>query len=152
MSLQVNYDDDFFYLATLIKTLNWALNLELDPQYFAARVHEDIGFLDKTLDKLSRSLIDHGKVHGKMSYLRTLLRTERLFVECLTGITQSESELLKSLDSHNNRYGEMLARHRRSLVLIQESLDEMREEQPEEETISEAEYRVLLEPKPEEIE
>ncbi len=152
MSLQVNYDDDFFYLATLIKGLDWALRLELDAEFFAAKVHADIVFLDTTLGKLGMSLDEHGMVHGKMTYLRALLRTERLFVDCLTTITRSDSALLHDLTQYQTLYNDLLLRHRQSLSVIQDSLDSMREEQPGEETISEAEYRVLLDPKTEEIE
>ncbi len=152
MSLQVNYEDDFFYLATLIKALNWALSLELDPEFFAAKVHADIVFLDKTLTKLGLSLGDHGMVHGRLTYLRALLRTERLFVDCLSTMTGSENAFSTALASQKSRYSELLTTHRYSLKVIQDSIDDMREEQPEEETISEAEYRVLLDPKIEEIE
>ncbi|TVR88166.1 MAG: hypothetical protein EA428_12190 [Spirochaetaceae bacterium] len=152
MSLQVNYDDDFFYLSTLIKAVNWALSLELDPEFFAAKVHGDIIFLDKTLSKLDMSLGDHGMVHGKLTYLRALLRTERLFVDCLSGLTQSENALSTALLTHQSAYLDLLTTHRYRLTAIQDSIDDMREEQPEEESISEAEYRVLLEPKIEEIE
>lgn len=152
MPLQVNYDDDFFYLSTLIKALDWAIELKLDPEFFAAKVNDDVKFLDTTLEKLGTSLDEHGMVHGRMTYLRALFRTERLFVECLGTMTRSETEFISALGSFETDFGELLARHRQLLSVIQESLDTMREEQPVEEAISEAEYRVLFDPETEEIE
>lgn len=150
MSLQVNYEDDFFYLATCIKSLNAALSLELDPEFFAAHLDQNVEFISSTLERIGLRLESHGMVHGKTNHVRALLRTQRSFIECLELLINGEGPLAAALEHQRMRYSEMLREHKHSLSVVQNTLDQLINARTEEETISEAEYRVLLDPENEE--
>jgi hypothetical protein len=56
MTTKIHYDDNIFYLDSMVKTVKSGLSLDIDPEYFIDKVIEDILFLDSALLRTFASL------------------------------------------------------------------------------------------------
>ena len=60
MSVKVHYEDNLFFLHSILRTLESGLRLDIDPEYFKDKILEDIFFIDASLMRTFSALKENG--------------------------------------------------------------------------------------------
>ncbi len=89
MPQMIHYQDDLFSLSVLVKSLDLILSTETDPDYFAERVGNDIGFLDSSLQVFGSLLEQNTLLLERAEYLKLLERTVKSFLGVLDRLSGS---------------------------------------------------------------
>ncbi len=146
MSMKVHYEDNLFYLTTLIKSLKTGLTLDIDPEYFIDKIIEDILFVDSSLVKSFNSLKANPHLIKRKEYLRALLRTKKVFIDLLEETVSGRLAFSPNLEPFFPKFRISLSEHIRDSSEIHALLDEQpATEEPENDIISPTEYQFLLE-------
>ncbi len=92
MSEKIHYEDNLFFLASLIRTLSDAVKLPVDADYFAEKVLEDTLFIDLSIQKIYGSLKDNPYLIRRNSYFHTVMRLKRAYAELLEVLLTTQGD------------------------------------------------------------
>ncbi|MDR3200881.1 MAG: hypothetical protein LBT68_05425 [Spirochaetales bacterium] len=148
MATKIHYGDNIFYIESLIKTLKNGLSLEIDPEYFAERIHDDLLFSGAVLNRIYVSLKSNAHLITRNEYLRSLLRAKRDFTGLLENIIEKKLPLAASLETGFPKLKICRAEQVRDIEEIKAYIENRRREDPvsEDDVISGEEFRFLLPP------
>ena len=148
MATKINYENNIFYLQTILKTTKNGLTLEIDAEYFREKVAADMFFLASSLSALYASLKANSHLIKKSSYLRSLLRTKRDFAELAQNILEKKLPLAPSLAEEFPKLKICRAEQARDIEEIKAHIENrsQKESSPESDVISSEEFRFLLTP------
>lgn len=151
MAARVNYEDDIFFLAAIIKALSTGIALEVDREYFHEKIIEDVAFIHSTITRLHISLKDNVYLIRRSDYIRELTRTVAAFRDFLDIIARGETRIAADLCETADTF----ARYRREQVTMLGELNRiLRSEDArtaeEEDIVGQNEYRFLFEEEGEE--
>ena len=152
MTARVNYDDNIFFVQTMIKTLRSGLALDIDPELFKDRVLEDIFFIDATLMKILSQLRENPNLIRRSEYLKALLRAENAFLDFLGDVLAAERPLSAGLTPYDYKIRTCRSSHHDARSQIQSMLRAPEESVPEEDVVSQEELGFLLQEEEEESE
>lgn len=144
MTARVNYDDNIFFVQTMIKGLRSALALDVDPGLFKDKVLEDIFFVDSTLMKILAQLRDNPNLIRRSEYLKALLRAETSFLEFLDDILSAERPLAEGLAPFSHKIRACRGSHQTTHDELQSMLHRPEMHAPEEDVVSQEELGFLL--------
>jgi len=144
MATKVNYDDNLFYLHTVIKTLRGGLQLELDADYFRDKVLEDIFFIDRTLQQIYEALRTNTYLINRRDHLRELMRVKRSFADLLGGLLDGELSWAEHLGSYTTTLTESREQHVREITDIQSLMEGGIPVDEPQDIVSQDEYRFLF--------
>lgn len=145
MAAMTNYEDNIFFLNTIVKTLRSGVTLDIDPDYFREKIVEDIFFVDSSLARIYSSLKENVHMIRRTEYLRDLMRAKKIFVDFLSEILDGEMAFSPHLDSYFSKLRAARSEHLADIQAIHNMLDEPEMAEPEEaDTISKAEYQFLF--------
>ncbi|MFP4384391.1 MAG: hypothetical protein ACLFST_07580 [Spirochaetia bacterium] len=97
MAVQINYEDNIFYLTTQIRNLKNGIKLDIDPDFFKDKFVEDILFIDSGLRKIYQSLTRNVYLIHRNDYLRSLQRAKKAFVVFMEEIESDASPFCAKL-------------------------------------------------------
>ena len=146
MAPRVNYEDDIFFLSTIVKSLSNGIELEIDPEFFRDKMIEDIAFVNMTLNRLKDSLQENAYLIRRAEYMRELARAVQGFCNFLDSVRTTESPVGEALRESS----ETLRRYRTEQSEVLNYLNrtirsEKTQVTEEEHIVSQDEYRFLLE-------
>lgn len=144
MTSRVNYDDNIFFVQTMIKTLRSGLALDVDPELFKDKALEDIFFIDSTLMKILAQLRDNPNLIRRSEYLKALLRAENTFLDFLADIIAAERPLAESLSPFSHKVRACRSSHQTTRTEVQNMLHRPEDHAPEEDVVSQEELGFLL--------
>jgi hypothetical protein len=144
MNARVNYDDNIFFVQTMIKTLRSALALDIDPELFKDKALEDIFFVDSVLMKIFSQLRDNPNLIRRTEYLKALLRAENAFGDFLTDAISAERPLAEALSPFSHKLRACRSSHQTTLSEVQTMLRGPEKPSPEEDVVSQEELGFLL--------
>lgn len=144
MSVKVHYEDNLFFLHSILRTLESGLRLDIDPEYFKDKVLEDIFFIDATLMRTFSALKENGFLIHRASYLRSLRRTVRAFTDFLVTLTAGELGITGVVEAYHDRLGSTLSAHQRVIREIDAMLDHLEPDDEATDVVSSQEYDFLL--------
>lgn len=144
MGAKVHYEDNLFFLHSILRTLDSGLRLDIDPEYFKDKVLEDIFFIDANLMRTFSSLKNNGFLINRSSYFRSLRRTVKAFTEFLERLTEGELGFPDIVDSYRDRLGSTLREHQRVVREIDTVLDQFEPNDEASDVVSSQEYDFLL--------
>ncbi|MFP4509369.1 MAG: hypothetical protein ACLFNQ_04495 [Spirochaetaceae bacterium] len=146
MAARINYEDNVFFVSTLIKALSTGIVLDIDHAFFGEKLLHDITFIHDTLCTLNQSLRENVYLIRRTEYMRSLLRTVQNFVEFLEAINSAESTLAGEMSIHAQRFSKYRDEQRAAAAELQRALQGAAAPSEEtEEIISSDEYRFLFE-------
>ncbi len=146
MAARVNYEDNIFYLSTIIKTLSTGVSLDIDSNIFREKVIEDIAFVHSSITRLHNSLRDNAYLIRRTEYMRDLSRAVQLFISLLEKLQDHDTpfhEAIAETESTFHRYHNEQLGMQRELTRVLSSAPSRTDEQ--EDIISQDEYRFLFE-------
>lgn len=144
MTTRVNYDDNIFFLQTMIQTLDSGVQLSIDGQLFRDKFVEDVFFIDATLSRILSQLRQNRLLIRRSEYLRALLRAENLFVELLGKCLDESNPFAGELQETVHKLRACRSVHERDLDDIRAMLRNPEELEQEEDLVSQEEFRSLL--------
>ena len=97
MAVQINYEDNIFYLTTQIRNLKNGIKLDINPDFFKDKFVEDILFIDSGLRKIYQSLTRNVYLIHRNDYLRSLQRAKKAFVVFMEEIESGVSPFCAKL-------------------------------------------------------
>lgn len=146
MAARINYEDNIFYLSSIIKSLSTGVALEIDRDFFRDKIIEDIAFVHSTLTRLHKSLKDNVYLIRRADYMRELTRAIRSFCEFLdtliengTSFTEELSDALETFQRYRREQAAMLVEFNRALSAEPPASSE------QEDIVGRDEYRFLFE-------
>jgi hypothetical protein len=148
MATKIHYEDNIFYLETLLKTVKKGISLQIDVEYFREKMLEDIFFLGSSLGRMYASLKTNSHLIKKTDYLRSLLRAKRDFTELVESILEKKLPLAASLEAGFPRLKICRAEQAQDIGEIRAHLENSAREEAacRSDVISGEEFRFLLRP------
>ncbi|MDA3951600.1 MAG: hypothetical protein PF508_20500 [Spirochaeta sp.] len=144
MSVKVHYEDNLFFLHSILRTLESGLRLDIDPEYFKDKILEDIFFIDASLMRTFSALKDNGYLINRAAYLRSLRRTVRAFADFLLRLNAGELGVSDIFNAHQDRLASTLSAHQRVMREIDAMLDQLAPDEEASDVVSSQEYDFLL--------
>ncbi len=144
MTTRVNYDDNIFFLQAMIKTLDNGVQLTIDGDLFRDKFIEDVFFIDSTLSRILTQLRESRRLIRRTEYLRALMRAESLFVDLLNKCLDETLPFAAELEGVVSKLRTTRNAHQRALDDVRSILHEQSYVEPEEDVVSQEEFRSLL--------
>ncbi len=144
MASKVHYDDNLFFIHSILRTVAAGLKLDIDPEYFKDKIVEDIFFIDAILMRTFSSLKDNTYLINRSAYLRSLRRTVTAFTEFLETVSVEGAGFSDSLSAYHDKLDSTLHAHNHVLREIDAMLDQEELEEETVDVVSSREYGFLL--------
>jgi hypothetical protein len=147
MTARIHFDDDVYLLQAMLRILNEAMSLDIDPQFFLDKCVEDIFFIDSTLIRLHRTLEENTYLVKRPEYLRSLGHCKRELISLLQGIILGKAPFAGALRPYTPKLQLAIQSQERDLVSIEHALSEgdITNLEPSS-AISQEEYAFLFDP------
>jgi hypothetical protein len=143
--VRIHYEDDIFFLQAMIKTLKAATELDIDLEFFKDKLIEDTFFIDSTLLRIFGSLKENEQLLNRKQYLRSVLRAKNVFVEFLQSLFDSPLAHTEELAPYISKLRACQESNEQDIREIQEILQTDYDREPQEDVVSQEEFRWLLE-------
>lgn len=116
MAKRIHFEDDIFYLLTILRTVDDAFALELDSDLFLQKIFDDLVFVDASLERLIGALRENAKLIERSEQLRNLVEAEDRLVEVYGKVIDGVGTTGEALAPFAQRFRELrtAARARRS--------------------------------------
>lgn len=150
MATRVNYDDNLFYLGSLIRTLSSGLKLELDRDYFQDKIVEDVFFVDRTLEQVYETLRVNTYLINRKDHLHELMRTKRAFADLLNEVLEEQAPVAEVFQPFLAKLTGARERHVHDIADIQKTMESEGTGEDQQAIVSQDEYRFLFQNEPEE--
>jgi hypothetical protein len=144
MATRVNYDDNLFYVTSVIRTLRSGLALELDVDFFQDKIVEDIFFVDRILEQIYEALRVNSFLINRKDHLHELMRAKRNFADLLNEILEESGPFAAHLAGFAPKLSEARERHVNDITDIQNAMDAPADTEDQQAIVSQDEYRFLL--------
>lgn len=144
MATKVNYEDNLFYLHSLVKGLRGGLQLELDTDFFRDKIVEDIFFVDRTLGQIYETLRVNNFLINRRDHLRDLMRVKRSFADFLTDATAGTLPWGSNLTAFADKLAGARDQHVRDIADIQGLMEGSTPVDEPQDVVSPDEYRFLF--------
>ncbi len=129
MASKVHYEDNLFFLHSILRTVESGLRLDVDQEFFQDKILEDIFFIDATLMRLFSSLKENPYLINRVTYLRSLRRTIVAFSDFLNQFVRGDLGFRAAAGAYSERLTAAIHSHEKvrgeiDLILDQEDSDE----------------------------
>jgi len=145
VATRVNYEDNLFFLHSLIKGVRGGFQLELDEDYFRDKIVEDIFFVDRTLQQIYETLRVNSYLINRRSHLRDLMRVKRSFADLLADLVDLRLPWASSIAAFSDKLATARTQHVRDIADIQGLMEGSGPEEEPRDIVSQDEYRFLFE-------
>jgi hypothetical protein len=144
VATKVNYDDNLFFIHSLVKGLRGGLQLELDTGYFRDKVVEDVFFIDRTLQQVYEILKSNSYLINRRDHLRELMRVKRAFADLLTSIVDGTLPWAENLSQFTGKLAGARDSHVGDIADIQGIMEGAAPVDDPQDVVSQNEYRFLF--------
>lgn len=103
MSSKVHYEDNLFFLHSILRTVESGLRLDVDTEFFRDKIIEDVFFIDATLMRMFSSLKENTYLINRSSYLRSLRRTVVAFSDFLEQFSRGDLGFAETVSAYSDR-------------------------------------------------
>jgi hypothetical protein len=144
MASKVHYEDNLFFLHSILRTIESGLRLDIDPEYFRDKILEDIFFIDAALMRTFSSLKDNQFLINRVSYVRSLRRTVVAFSDFLDRVTTGDMPFSAALEAYREKLLSTSTMYHRTRKEIDTLLDQLEPDDEAQDVVSSEEYGFLL--------
>jgi len=146
MPEKIHYEDNIYFLTALIRTLDDAVNLNVDAEYFADKVLEDTLFIDTAIGRIYGSLKDNVHLIRRNAYLHSVMKLKRAFGRLLDDLLAAEGDFAAPFESMRPKLRRIAAGHLNDAKTIRSELRDVREVKLDSDMISYDELNFLMSP------
>lgn len=144
MPAKIHYEDNLFFLHSILRTVESGLRLDIDPHLFRDKVLEDVLFVDEMIQRLHASLRENEYVIRRTAYLRSLRRTAGAFLAFLDNLQSAPSILEQTLERFREKIESARSEHQSILREIDALLERVEPDEETKNTVSSEEFGFLL--------
>lgn len=144
MGARIHYEDDLFFLHSMLKTLDSGLRLSIDPEYFRDKVLEDLFFIEGLLMRVFAALKDNTMLLRRATYLRSLRRTVVACIELVSRMIDGDLGQGIVTDAYHEKLHSVVLNHEQIVREIDGILDSSGPEERTNDIVSSEEYSYLL--------
>ena len=146
MAEKIHYDDNIFFMTALIRTLDDAVKLSVDAEYFADKILEDTLFIDNSIQKLYGSLKENSHLIRRDSYLHSIMKLKKSYGRLLENLLSTSGNSAAPYESMHPKIRRIAAGHLNDIKTIRDSLNVIENVIPDNDTISYEELNFLMSP------
>lgn len=144
MPVKFHYEDNLYFIHSMVRTIDAGLRLDVDAEYFRDKILEDILFIDATLLRIYSSLKENALLINRTGHLRSLRRTMAAFTDFLHRLLEGDVELGDLVESYRSKLSATLHTQERVRSELDSALERDTAEEETSDTISSQEYGFLL--------
>lgn len=144
MPVKFHYEDNLYFLHSMVRTIDAGLRLDVDAEYFRDKILEDIFFIDATLLRIYSSLKENALLVNRTGHLRSLRRTIAAFTGFLQRLLEGEMTLGDLVESYRSKLSATLHTQERVRSELDVALERNPADEETSDTISSQEYGFLL--------
>jgi hypothetical protein len=145
---KIHYEDNLFFLHSLLRTLDAGMRLDIDEELFGDKILEDIFFIHSAVSRVTSALRDHAHLIRRTGYLRSLRRTVAAYVAFLERLLEKPAGDSSLLESSKDRIESTLAVHQATIREIDSLLDQIEPDTETDSIVSSEEFNFLLAEEP----
>jgi len=146
MPEKIHYGNNIFFLTSFIRTLNDAVRLKVDHEYFAEKILEDALFIDSTIQKLYISLKENPYLINKEMHLHSIMILKKNYGKLLENMLGTSGGFSAPFDGMRPKIRRILANHLNDATEIETMLKEVKKIKQDEEVFSKSEMEFLMQP------
>ncbi|MCD6342409.1 MAG: hypothetical protein J7L76_01345 [Spirochaetaceae bacterium] len=146
MAEKIHYDDNIFFMTALIRTLDDAVNLSIDADYFADKVLEDTLFLDTSIQKLYSSLKENTHLIRRDAYLHSIMKLKKAYGRLLENLLSTNGNFDTSFETMRPKIRRIAASHLNDVNEVRKNLNEVEKVKVDNDMISYEELNFLMSP------
>jgi hypothetical protein len=122
MAQRVHVQDDLFFLAISLKTIQDGFNLDLDSEYFQQKLAADLGFIHSAHEGIYDFLQENPRLINRQEYLAALLDNISTYSAFLSGVMNKDFPLSACFESSFPQFKVYWDRDREIISEIQAAL------------------------------
>ncbi len=146
MPEKIHYDDNIYFLTALIRTLNDAVRLNVDADYFAEKILEDTLFIDTSIQRIYGSLKDNTLLIRRNTYLHSVMKLKRAYSRLLDDLLATEGAFAAPFETMRPKLRRIAAAHFDDVKNIRLELKDAEGAKLDSDMISLDELNVLMTP------
>ncbi|MDF1567420.1 MAG: hypothetical protein RQ801_12260 [Spirochaetaceae bacterium] len=146
MPEKIHYDDNIFFMTALVRTLNDAVKLNVDAEYFADKVLEDTLFLDSSIQKIYGSIKENTHLIRRNPYLHSIMKLKKAYGRLLDDLLAIDGPFSAPFETMRPKLRRIAASHLSDVKEIREGLKDVQEVKIDSDMISYDELHFLMSP------
>lgn len=146
MAEKIHYDDNIFFIRSLVRTLHDAIRLNVDSEYFADKILEDILFINASIQKVYSSLKNNSLLIRRNVYYHSIMKLKEAYVQFLNELNSAGGVLSNSFVHMHSKFEMIIESNLKDLKEIKSFISGADVEKVEDDTISQSELHYLMSP------
>lgn len=146
MYKRIRYDDNIFFLSSMIRILLDAIKIKVDAEYFAQKIFEDIIFIDSSICRMYDSLKKNNNLINRKNHLHSILKLKHSYTILISTILNHNEDYAQAYASVRSQLTSLAASHRDDEHIIRKELSSDNSEHTNQEIISCDELDFLMQP------
>ncbi len=149
MPVKVHYDDNLYYVQSIMRTIEAGLRLDIDLEYFYDKILEDIFFVEATINRTHMELRDNPIQINRVDHLRALRRASLAFTVFLDKLVARDFRVSGRFQMYFEKFTRTVEEQQKLRELVDSQLDQLDPDGEQEELVSSEEFGFLLADSPE---
>ncbi|KGM42670.1 hypothetical protein S1OALGB6SA_1466 [Olavius algarvensis spirochete endosymbiont] len=146
MPEKTHYDDNILFLRSLIRTLHDAIRLNVDIEYFANKILEDILFINSSIEKIYDSLKKNSLLIRRNVYYHSIMKLKEAYVHFLNELHSTNGRFRKTFEHTRANFSLILENNLKDLQDIKDFIGGTEAGKVEGDAISRSELHYLMSP------
>lgn len=146
MPEKIRYDDNIFFIRSLIRTLHDAIRLDVDIEYFADKILEDILFINASIQKIYGSLKNNSLLIRRNVYYHSIMKLKEAYVHFLNELRSTGGGVGNSFEHMRTKFKLITENNLKDLEEIKDIISGIEVGKVEGDTISQSELHYLMSP------
>ncbi|MBN1648092.1 MAG: hypothetical protein JW874_08670 [Spirochaetales bacterium] len=144
MAKKIHYDDNLYFLREIIKSLKHGFSVEIDNEYFADKIVDDVYFVDACLRRICTNVMENDQLIKRPEVLRSLTVSIIQYLEALDLIINKPISRTFFQQQVLNKFKEIEIFQNEELVQTKKTLSAMDTQLSSEDLVSQEEFGLLL--------
>ena len=144
MSQKIHYDDNIFFLTAMIRTLNDAVKINVDADFFGDKILEDTMFVDASIQKIYSSLKENTHLIRRNAHMHSVMKLKRAYGRLLDDLLTVEGAFSPVFKTIRPKLRRIASVHMDDVKLIRNNLEDSRKVKIDTDMISYNELHFLM--------
>ncbi|WP_028973329.1 hypothetical protein [Spirochaeta cellobiosiphila] len=143
MKTTINYEENLFYIDSIIKTIEQGLTVSIDTEITYEHIKAQFQYIDQALGKIYSSLEETPNIKQKALYIKLLINVKLNYIQLLDRIITNKFDMSPDFEVQMDTYRSIIRNHKTDIDLLKKTIKQDKEHSPED-VISSAELDFLL--------
>lgn len=144
MSVKIHYEDNLFFLHSILRVVESGLRLEIDMEFFRDKILDDLLFIDAMIMRMNTALRENEHLLHRITYFRSLRRAITAYTVFLDQLLDGSMNGADAFEPYHEKLASSRSEHITLRHEVDAILDSVDPESSEETIVSSEEYGFLL--------